>query len=57
MTQRKIAERIGLSQMHVSRLERRALSRLRGLMWNDNTRASDDISEPEFRESNLPAAS
>jgi RNA polymerase sigma-B factor len=57
MTQRKIAERIGLSQMHVSRLERRALSRLRGLMWDDKTRASVDISEPEFRGSKLPADS
>lgn len=30
MTQREIADRVGISQMHVSRLIRRALSRLRG---------------------------
>ncbi len=57
MTQRKIAERIGFSQMHVSRLERRALSRLRGLMWDDQTRTRADVSEPAFRGSKLPAAS
>ena len=32
MSQRRIAERIGISQMHVSRLERKALRMLRGVL-------------------------
>ena len=42
MTQREIAERINLSQMHVSRLERRALKQLR-----DTILGRDDKSAPE----------
>ena len=38
MTQSEIAERIGVSQMHVSRLIRRALARLRAVAT-----AADDL--------------
>ena len=57
MTQRQIAERIDLSQMHVSRLERRALSRLRSLVRDEETLTSVGIAEPESGSSALPAAS
>ena len=38
MTQSEIAERIGVSQMHVSRLIRRSLARLRTVAEHDRTR-------------------
>ena len=57
MTQRQIAERVALSQMHVSRLERRALLRLRSLVRGGEARAGDSIPAPEFPSTALPAAS
>jgi RNA polymerase sigma-B factor len=57
MTQRQIAKRIALSQMHVSRLERRALARLRSLVRGEEAQGRERIAEPAFRNSALPAAS
>ncbi len=58
MSQRQIAERIQISQMHVSRLERSALQKLRAVLQQRST-AYLDHSEVEARSSSrgsLPAA-
>ena len=53
-TQMEVASRIGVSQMHVSRLEHKALDRLRGLLWDDARTRPPREDVPRQRGSDLP---
>ena len=56
LSQRQIAERIDMSQMHVSRLERSALRKLKMVLHRSST-ALDSPGPAESHGSRLPAAS
>lgn len=49
MSQRQIAERIEISQMHVSRLERAALQKLRGVLQRNSAALTAPDSAPKAR--------
>ena len=57
LSQRQIAERIQVSQMHVSRLERGALRKLRSVLQRGPTPLAVEEREPVAAGSPLPAAS
>ena len=56
MSQRQVAERLGISQMHVSRLERASLLKLRKLVQGEETPVGSASHEPQPDTSHLPAA-
>jgi RNA polymerase sigma-B factor len=56
-TQMEVARRIGVSQMHVSRLERKALDRLRDLLGDAESGRRPPEDMPGQRASDLPTAS
>ena len=57
MTQRRVADRIQISQMHVSRLERRALLKLRQFIQRGQTATRALDVDPGPTPSGLPVAS
>jgi RNA polymerase sigma-B factor len=57
LSQRQIAERIDISQMHVSRLERSALQKLRLVLERNAAALNAPDSKPRSHRSRLPAVS